>query len=146
MSEQRKAYPSDLSDTEWKYIEPLIPPAKPGGRSRTTDMQEVVNAIFYMLRGGCAWRMMPHEFPPWQTVYHYFRQWRQDGTWKRIHDTLRRQVRRQAGRNEEPSAAILDSQSVKTTEKGGFAAMTLARRSTGASDICSLTPLGWSWR
>jgi putative transposase len=145
MSEQRQAYPSDLSDAEWKYIEPLIPPAKPGGRPRTTAMREVVNAIFYVLRSGCAWQMLPHDFPPWKTVYHYFWQWRRDGTWKRIHDTLRSQVSRQEGRDEEPSAAILDSQSVKTTEKGGSADTMPPRKSMGASGICSLTPWGCSW-
>lgn len=133
--EERKAYPSDLSDGEWSLIEPLIPPAKRGGRPRTTDMREVLNSIFYVLRGGCAWRMLPHDLPPWQTVYDYFRRWRQDGTWQHIHDTLRREVRRQAGREEEPSAAILDSQSVKTTEKGGLEDTTRAKRSMGGSGI-----------
>jgi len=116
-------------------IEPLIPPPKPGGRPRTTDIREVFNAISYLLRSGCAWRMLPHEFPPWQTVYHYFRQWRKDGTWERIHEALRGQVREQVGREREPSAAILDSQSVKTTEKGGFKDMTRPRGSRGANAI-----------
>lgn len=138
--EKRKAYPSDLSDGEWDLLEPLIPPAKPGGRPRQTDMREVLNGILYVLRSGCAWRMLPHDLPPWQTVYDYFRMWRQDGTWQRIHDTLRRQVRLQVGREEEPSAAILDSQSVKTTEKGGLEDTTLLKRSMGASGI------SWSTR
>jgi len=118
MSERREAYPGDLKDTKWKYSKPLIPPAKSGGRPRSTDMREVVNAIFYVLRSGCAWRMLPRNFPPCNSVYHCFWQWRRDGTWKRVRDTLRCQVRRQAGRDKEPSAAILDSQSVKTMEKG----------------------------
>ena len=124
----RQAYPTDLTDAEWAIAEPLIPPAKPGGRKRTTDVREVLNAIFYLLRAGCAWRMLPHDFPNWNTVYTYFRNWRQDGTWQELNDALRREVRTQAGRQAEPSAAILDSQSVKTTEKGGHVATTLARR------------------
>jgi len=105
-------------------------------------MREVVNAIFYVVRSGCAWRMLPHDYPPWQTVYHYFRQWRQDGTWKRIHDTLRRQVRRQAGRNEEPSAAILDSQSVKTTERGGTRGYDAAKKVNGRKRHLLVDTLG----
>jgi putative transposase len=124
----RQAYPTDLTDAEWAMVEPLIPPAKSGGRKRTTDVREVLNAIFYLLRTGCAWRMLPHDFPNWNTVYTYFRNWRKDGTWQKLNDALRREVRTQAGREAEPSAAILDSQSVKTTEKGGPVATTLARR------------------
>lgn len=116
---ERKPYPSDLSDAQWKIIEPFIPPEKPGGRHREVDIREVVNAIFYLLRSGCSWRMLPHEFPPWQTVYTYFAQWRDDGTFKKINDTLRVRLRVKAGREEQPSAAILDSQSVKTTETKG---------------------------
>jgi putative transposase len=126
---KRKAYPTDLSDVEWQIIEPLLPkPKTRRGRPRKHTYRETLNAIFYVLRSGCAWRMLPHDFPAWQTVYHYFRQWRQDGTWARVHEVLRRQTRVQAGRHEEPSAAILDSQSVKTTEKGGPVAMMRARR------------------
>ena len=125
----RKPYPTDLSDAEWRIIEPLLPrPSTRRGRPRVHSYREILNAIFYVLRTGGAWRMLPHDFPPWQTVYHYFRQWRRDGTWQRIHDALRRQVRVASGRQEEPEAAILDSQSVKTTEKGGLEAMTPARR------------------
>jgi putative transposase len=124
----RQSYPSDLTDVQWTILGPLIPSAKPGGRKRTVSIREVVNAIFYLLRTGCAWRMLPHDFPNWNTVYTYFRNWRQDGTWQTINDALRRQVRTQEGREAEPSAAILDSQSVKTTEKGGPAAMMLARK------------------
>ena len=132
---KRAAYPSDLSDAEWGLIESLIPPPKHGGRPRTTDVREVLNALFYVLRSGCAWRMLPHDFPPWQTVYDYFRNWRKDGTWQRIHDALRREVRRQEDRDEEPSAGILDTQSVKTTEKGGHGDTTRGRGSTDVSVI-----------
>jgi len=131
----RCAYPSDLSDTEWSVIEPLIPPAKPGGRPREVEMREILNGIFYVTRSGCAWRMLPHDVPPWSTVYHDVRVWRQDDTWETIHTALRAQVREQAGRDPEPSAAVLDSQSVKTTEKGGLGAMMRPRSSPVGSGI-----------
>jgi putative transposase len=115
----RKRYTSDLTDTEWGQLAPLIPPAKPGGRPRTIDTREVVNAIFYLLRSGCAWRLLPHDFPCWHTVYDYFRKWRKAGLWEQIHTYLRAQVRVSAAREADPSAAILDSQTVKTTERGG---------------------------
>lgn len=121
-------YASDLSDTEWRIICPLLPKSKAGGRPRTTDPRAVVNAIFYVLRSGCSWRMLPQDFPPHQTVYMYFKQWKKDGVWERVHDALRRRVRRREGRKKSPSAAIVDSQSVKTTEKGALAAMTQGRR------------------
>jgi putative transposase len=124
----RKAYPTDLTDKEWKLLEPLIPPPKPGGRPRRTDMREVVNAIFYQLRSGGAWRLLPHEFPPWSTVYGYFNRWSKDGTWERMNACLRRDLRIAEGRDPEPSAAVMDSQSVKMTEKGGHAAMTRPRK------------------
>jgi putative transposase len=112
-------YPSDLTDREWHLIKVLIPPANLGGRPRSTDMRLVLNAIFYVVRGGIAWRSLPREYPPWATVYGYFRRWRLAGVWQRINDRLRSLVRRHAGRNSQPTAAILDSQSVKTTERGG---------------------------
>lgn len=112
-------YPSDLSDREWEYINPLIPAPKPGGRSRATDMRLTVNAIFYVTRTGCPWRYLPRDYPPWQTVYGYFRHWRISGVWERIHDHLRGFLRLLEGRERQPSAAILDSQTVKTTARGG---------------------------
>ena len=120
----RPPYPGDLTDRQWRRLEPLIPPAKPGGRPRSADMREVVDAMLYVLRNGVVWRALPHDFPPWKTVYHYFSAWRRDGTLEAIHDLLREEVRREDGRAAEPSAAILDSQSVKTTEKGGLGATT----------------------
>jgi putative transposase len=121
-------YPSDLSDTEWRIISRLLPASKPGGRPRTTDLRAVVNAIFYILRSGCSWRMLPCDFPAYSTVYMYFKQWRDDGTLERVHDHLRDRVRSREGRKKSPSAAIIDSQSVKTTEKGARAGTTRARR------------------
>src|SRR6202051_3253547 len=109
----RKPYPSDLTDLQWDNIEHLFPAPKMGGRPRKYDNREIVNAILYVVRGGAAWRMLPHDFPLWESVYGYFRRWRLAGLWQRIHDILVRDVREQEGRDPEPSAAILDSQTVK---------------------------------
>lgn len=133
-------YPSDVTDAEWDVIAPLLPPAKSGGRPRTVVLREVVNALFYLSRSGCAWRMLPKDFSPYQTVYDYFRTWRKDGTWLRVHDALRDRVREKAGREVSPSAAIVDSQSAKTTERGAPEATMRARKSKGASGISSSTP------
>ena len=115
---KRKSYPSDLSEREWQLLEPLLPPPKPGGRPILYPRREVVNAVLYVLRTGCAWRMLPHDLSPWRTTFHYFRTWRQDGTLEQVHQALREQVRLTEGREVSPSAAIIDSQSVKTTERG----------------------------
>jgi transposase len=125
---ERSAYGSDLTDEEWDVISELVPRPKLGGRPAKYSRREVVNAIFYVARSGCAWRLMPHDLPSWRVAYHYFREWRDDGTWKAIHEKLRGNVREAAGREREPSAAVIDSQSVKTTEKGGSTGMTRARR------------------
>src|SRR5215470_12959516 len=115
---KRKHYPSDLTDAQWAVLEPWIPPARPGGRPRKTNMREVVNAIFYFNREGCSWRGLPHDFPPWKTVYNYFEAWKRDGTWDQVLTALRLRVRKQAGRDPEPRVACIDSQSVKTAQGG----------------------------
>jgi putative transposase len=125
---RRNPYQTDLTDAQWHLIEPLLPPAKPGGRPRTVDLREVLNGILYLLRTGCQWRMIPNDLPPWGTVHYYFWRWRKEGVWQRVNDTLRDQLRNKEGREQSPSAAIVDSQSVKTTEKGAPGATTAARR------------------
>ena len=113
-------YPSDLTDEEWARVAPLIPPPKPGGNKRTRDMREVVNGLMYVLSTGCQWRAIPKDLPPRSTVYDYFDLWDHDGTVQRLHHALYVQCREQAGREAGPTAAIIDSQSVKGAEKGAL--------------------------
>jgi putative transposase len=119
MPSLRRAYQSDLSDAEWSCLEPHLPVPEFTGRPKTHRTREIINAIFYVVRGGCAWRLLAHDFPPWKTVYHYFRLWRSDGSWERMHSALRQRVRVRLKRNPHPSAGIVESQSVKTTGVGG---------------------------
>ena len=130
-------YPSDLTDKEWEklscFLVKPLPDKAERGRPTKQDFRREVNAMLYILKSGCQWRMLPADFPPWKTVYTYFRNWRIDGTWDRVMHALRSEARRQAGRNATPSVAIVDSRSVKTASKGGSAVSTPARKSRGAS-------------
>jgi transposase len=125
-------YPSDMSDDEWSVLAPYFE-QRGRGRPREHDIRRVLNGIRYLIRSGCQWRMLPKEYPPWETVYGYVRRWRRIGKWDAIHDALREAVRAQAGRAATPSAAIIDSQSVKTVQKGGKEATTQARRPKGGN-------------
>ncbi len=137
-------YPSDLTDQEWALIEPLIPPAKRGGRRRTVDVREVMNGVLYVLGTGCQWRALPKDLPPKSTVHEYLMLWDWDGTLERIHHALYLLTRDMEDREASPSAGVIDSQSVKGAEKGGRAstprAMTRARRSRARSAICWSIP------
>ena len=135
----RRRYPSDLTAAQWALVEAAMPPATNGrtGRPRKHPLREVWNAVFYVTRNGCSWRALPHDLPPWDVVWEHFRRWRRNGTLERMHALLREEVRAAAGRARTPSLAIVDSQSVRTTEKGGPGASTPARRSRGASATSS---------
>lgn len=134
----RKPYPSDLSDREWEILKPLLPKPKGFGHPVEVDFREILNGIFYVQRTGCQWEMMPHDLPPYSTVYNYFHKWQRKGIWQLIHDQIRQQLRTQLGRDEQSTVAIADSQSVKTTEKKGkCTAMTVARRLKAVSVISS---------
>jgi putative transposase len=130
-----------LSDEQYRLIEPLIPPPKPGGRPRTTDMRQLLDGLFYVVRTGCQWRHLPPVFPPWPTVYRYFRTFLEAGVWESIRHHLVTMLREQEGREPSPTVAIIDTQSVKTTEKGGRAATMRPKRSKGASATSRSTPL-----
>ena len=134
----QKAYPSDLTDEEWQHLRILLP--RKGGKGRTPkhNLREMMNAILYVVRTGCQWRALPHEFPPWETVYGYFRKLGKNGTWERINHHLRVGIREQEGREAEPSVVIVDSQSVKTTEKKGCVVSTVASGSKDEKGISQL--------
>jgi len=135
--EARHPYPTDLSAKAWALIQPLVPDARPGGRPEKDPKREILQGIFSIPRGGCAWRLLPHAFPPWQVVYHAFWLGRQDGTWQLMHDRLRGDVRGAAGKRRQPSAGLIDRQSVKTTEKGGSAASRRINSAKGANATSS---------
>jgi putative transposase len=136
----RKPYPTDLTDKAWEVIAPYVPAATPGGRPEKSPRREILDGIFYILRGGCAWRLLPHDFPPWQMVYHDFGLWKKDGTWRVMHDLLRGDVRGASGTHRHPSAGSLESPSVKSTEQGGAVATTRTNTSRGANATFSSIP------
>ena len=116
---ERRSYATDLSDEEWAKVAGLMPAPMPNGRPAKWSRREILNAIVYVLKTGCPWHLLPHDFPPYSTVFWYFRRWRKEGVWEDLNTALREKVRQQLGREAQPSAVIIDSQSVKTTEKGG---------------------------
>jgi transposase len=142
MHARRMPYPTDLSDAEWRLLAPLIPMPKTGGRLATHERREIVNALAYRLRAGCAWRLLPHDLPPWQTVYYYWRTWQREGRWEQILARLREAERTRLGRDPTPSAGVLDSQSVKGTDRGGLHGYDGAKRLNGVKRHLLVDTLG----
>jgi putative transposase len=137
-----KRYPSDLNDKKWAMLKPLLPDSRQGGRPRTVNLRKVMNAILYITRSGCAWRLLPRDFPAWQTVFGYFRAWVKSGLWQRIHDTLRAKVRQKAGKHKHPTAGCIDSQSVKTTALAGTKGIDMAKLIQGRKRHILVDTLG----
>ena len=139
----RKPYPTDLTDAQWEVLKPHLPAPNKRGAPRTINLREIINALLYLARTGCQWQMLPHDLPPWQTVYEYFKQWREDGTWDRLNRELRIKVRELENPDGEPSAAIMDSQSVKTTEMGGERGYDAGKKVNGRKRHVLVDTQGW---
>lgn len=139
---ERKSYPTDLTDEQWELVRPLLPRAKPGGRPRSVDLREVLNGVLYVVRGGVAWRMLPNDLPPWGTVHYYYRRWRLDGTWDRVMEVLRTRLRHADGRKKSPSAAIVDSQTIRTAG-GGVRGYDAGKRTPGRKRHIVVDTLGF---
>ena len=142
MTKSEQIYPTDLNDTQWSKIRPYLPAEAQTGRPREHGWRKILNSIFYLLQSGCSWRMLPRDLPPWKTVYHYFRLWRKDGTWERLNKLLREKVRLKIGKKRQPSATILDSQSIKTSEGGLECGFDAGKQVTGRKRHSLVNTLG----